>query len=108
MPGMVLKFQQFSNLLKVTRPLRDGARKKDHSYSLVLEGRHSPMFRSYTGGRFWYPDAKHVLIVKRGVLGHSKFSLSKQRQQVCFRRDSCVGWQVGLNAFQGPFKEAII
>lgn len=58
MPGMVLTFQQLSNLLKVTWLLRAGARKKDHSYFLVLEGRHSPMFRSYIGGRFWYPDAK--------------------------------------------------
>ena len=45
-----------------------------------------------------------------GVLENSRFSLSLSRSsktvyQICFRRDSCIGWQVGLNAFQGLFKE---
>lgn len=59
MPGMVLTFQQFSNLLQVTQPLRAGARKKDHSHSLVLEGRQSPMFRSHVaGGQVLVPRSK--------------------------------------------------
>lgn len=28
--------------------------------------------------------------------------------QMHFRRDWCLGWQVGPNAFQGPFKETKI